>query len=176
VIQYYDFELEDIRKSSYIANAYQELIKSPCIIRLFDAKQEVFSLALKRLNQVNSTEVVVSDFLNTETYQLMLPDFHKKRLFELLDYEKIINRENKVTYYQEMYVKTFILSNRNIYNNAMSFLDNPIWYDNNKVAKLYALLKDIKFNYEKLKKTNVNAEKMKINQNIRTSIEALDNL
>jgi transposase len=58
----------------------------------------------------------------------------------------------------------------------MSFLDNPIWYDNNKVAKLYSLLKDIKSNYEKLKKTNVNAEKMKINQNIRTSIEALDNL
>jgi hypothetical protein len=176
VIQYYDFELEDIRKSSYIANVYQELIKSPCVIRLFDAKNEVFSLALKRLNQVNSAEVVVSDFLNTETYQLMLPDFHKKKLFELLNYENIINRENKVAFYQEMYLKAFILINSNLYSNAISFLDNPIWYDNNKVAKLYSLLKEIKSNYEKLKKTNVNAEKMKINQNIRTSIEALEKL
>lgn len=176
VIQYYDFELEDIKQSSYMANVYQPLIKSPCVIRFFDFKNEMFSLALKRLNQVNSAEVVISDFLNTETYQIMLPNSHKQQLFKLLDYENMINRENKVTFYQEMYVKAFIQTNSNLYHNATSFLDAPIWYDKNKVAKLYSVLKEIKSNYEQLKKTNVNAEKMKINQKIRTGIEALDNL
>ena len=44
VIQFFDIEITDIKKASFVATAYQEIIKSPCIIRLFDAKNQVFSL------------------------------------------------------------------------------------------------------------------------------------
>ncbi|VDN47270.1 conserved protein of unknown function [Petrocella atlantisensis] len=176
VIQYYDFELEDIKKAGYIAKVYQELIKSPCIIRLFDSTKEVYCFALKRLNQINSSEVVISDILITEPYQLMLPDMQKKQFYEILHYENVINKESKVTFYQEIYVKAYILINKNLHKNIIDFLDKPIWYDSNKIIKLYSLVKEIKLNDEKLNKTATNAEKMKINQSIRNNFDALEKI
>jgi len=176
IIQFYDFEIKDIKKAKYVAKKYQELIKSPCVIRLFDSDNEIFSFALKRLNQLNSGEIIVTDLLITEAYKLALPDYNKKRFIETLYYENIINKENKLNYYQEVYVKAYILTNINLYSKATDFINSPIWYDSNKVLRLYSLFKRIAEEYENLNKTSINVEKMKINQNIRKSIEELDNL
>ena len=35
-IQIFDFEVKDVKHASYIANIYQNLIKNPCILRIFD--------------------------------------------------------------------------------------------------------------------------------------------
>ena len=176
VIQYYDFEVTDVKKSGYIAKIYQELIKSPCVIRIHDSQNELYSLAMKRLSQTDSADVVVTDSITTSVYPIILPDTQKRQLQKLMDYNNIINRLSKVVYYQEIFVKVYVLMNSTLHKNVITFLDKTVWYDNQKVMKLFMILKELKANNDKLLKTDSNADKMKINQSIRTNIELLESL
>lgn len=58
-IQFYDMEVENIKESNYLANIYQDIIKPLCVIHIYDAKDEIYSFAIKRLSQVNHNEMVI---------------------------------------------------------------------------------------------------------------------
>lgn len=176
VIQFFDFELTDLKKAQFIATMYQGIIKSPCVIRLHDTVKEVYSVALKRLSQTDKTQIVVTDSLLTEPFQVMLPDYNRDELLETLSYSRIVNKENKVAFYLEIYVKSYILMNDKVYSKAKLFLSKPIWYDENKVRRIYALLKEVAGSKEKLLKVSTTSEKMKLNQEIRQKLAELDTL
>ena len=49
VIQFYDIEVANIKDANFLAVTYQNLIKPLCVIHMHDAKDEVYSLAIKTI-------------------------------------------------------------------------------------------------------------------------------
>lgn len=176
VIQFYDFELADIKRAAFIANLYQEIIKSPCVLRLHDSSNEAYSLALKRLNQNDSTQIVVTDKVVTAFYPTRLPSSDKNTLLRELAYGNIKNNDNKGSFYFEIYLRTYILTNDKVYAGAKSFLSKPIWYSLSKQKEVYTLLCAVESTKEKVQKAVSNSEKMKLNQEIRQAICELDKI
>ncbi|NCC80800.1 MAG: DUF4391 family protein [Clostridia bacterium] len=176
IIQIFDFEVTEIKKAGYISTMYQEIIKAPCILRIHDSSHEVYSFALKRLNKNDSTQVVVTDFLLTDPFSIDLPDVTRDTLMKAITYSAVRNKQNKVTYYLEIFVKAYLLKNSKLYSKLESFLEKPIWYDESKVLHLYQLVKELASQKEKLIKSVTTAEKMKINQLISQSIKEIDTI
>ena len=176
VIQFYDFELTDIKKAAFIANLYQEIIKSPCVLRLHDNSNEAYSFALKRLNQNDRTQVVVTDKVVTSLYSAALPSSDKGTLLRELAYGNIKNHDNKGSFYFEIYLRAYILANDKVYAGVKSFLSKPIWYSMSKMKEVYALLSAVASNKEKVQKSVSNNEKMQLNQEVRKLIAELDKI
>ena len=73
-------KLENIKKAKYISEIYQRLIKSPCVLRIYDNNKEIYSFALKRLNQNDKNEIVISDEFLTDEFEVYLPSSSKENL------------------------------------------------------------------------------------------------
>ena len=174
VIQYFEFEISDIKKAGFLANLYQEAIKSPCILRFYDNSKEVYSLALKRLNQNDRNEIVVTDTVMTEIFDLSMSSSAKREVERALDYFKILNRTNKVNFYSEMFIKNYILKNQKYYQKSGNILESLIWYDRNKMNDIFEKFKNIVMHKEKMKLAIKNSEKIEINKKIRELISELD--
>jgi len=176
LIQFFDFELENIKKAKYIYEIYQRLIKSPCVLRIYDNNNEVYSFALKRLNQNDKNEIVVLDEFLTDEFAIHLPNFSKKELENIISFEKILNKNNKVNFYSEMYIKAYILKYQKIYQKSKELLEKPIWYDENNILITYEYFKKIVNLREKIEKTNLVSEKVKCNQEIREILKKLEEI
>ena len=174
VIQYFDFEITDIKKAGFLANLYQESIKTPCVLRFYDNSKELYSLALKRLNQNDRNEIVVTDTVMTEIFDLSISSSVKREVEVALDYSKILNRTNKVNFYSEMFIRNYILKNRKYYQKLGNILESLIWYDRNKMNDIFENFKDIVTYKEKMKLAIKNSEKIEINKKIREIISELD--
>ena len=174
VIQYFDFEITDIKKAGFLANLYQESIKTPCVLRFYDNLKEVYSLALKRLNQNDRNEIVVTDTVMTEIFDLSMSSSAKREVEGALDYSKILNRTNKVNFYSEMFIRNYILKNQKYYQKSGNIIESLIWYDRNKMNDIFENFKDIVTYKEKMKLAIKNSEKIEINKKIRELISELD--
>ncbi len=174
VIQYFEFEISDIKKAGFLTNLYQEAIKSPCVLRFYDNSKEVYSLALKRLNQNDRNEIVVTDTVMTEIFDLSMSSSAKREVEGALDYSKILNRTNKVNFYSEMFIKNYILKNRKYYQKSGNILESLIWYDRNKMNDIFEKFKNVVMHKEKMKLAIKNSEKIEINKKIRELISELD--
>ncbi|AGM23712.1 DUF4391 domain-containing protein [Fusobacterium animalis] len=176
LIQFYDFELENIKKAKYISEIYQRLIKSLCVLRIYDNNKEIYSFALKRLNQNDKNEIVVSDEFLTEEFETYLPSFSKRELGNIISFEKILNKSNKVNFYFEMYTKVFIQKYQKIYQKSKEILEKPIWYDESKSKMIYELFKNMIYLREKIEKINLASEKVKCNQEIREILKKIEEI
>ena len=174
VIQYFEFEISDIKKAGFLANLYQEAIKSPCVLRFYDNSKELYSLALKRLNQNDRNEIVVTDTVMTEIFDLSMSSSAKREVKGALDYSKILNRTNKVNFYSEMFIKNYILKNQKYYQKSGNILESLIWYDRNKMNDIFEKFKNLLIYKEKIKLAIKNSEKIEINKKIREVISELD--
>ena len=174
VIQYFDFEITDIKKAGFLANLYQEAIKSPCVLRFYDNSKEEYSLALKRLNQNDRNEIVVTDTVMTEIFDLSMSSSAKREVEGALDYSKSLNRTNKDNFYSEMFIKNYILKNQKYYQKSGNILESLIWYDRNKTINVFENFKNLVMYKEKMKSTIRNSEKVEINKKIREIISELD--
>ena len=174
VIQYFDFEISDIKKAGFLANLYQEAVKSPCVLRFYDNSKEVYSLALKRLNQNDRNEIVVTDTVMTEIFDLSMSSSAKREVEGALDCPKILNRTNKVNFYSEMFIRNYILKNQKYYQKSRNILESLIWYDRNKMINVFENFKNLVMYKEKIKSTIRNSEKVEINKKIREIISELD--
>ena len=174
VIQYFEFEISDIKKAGFIANLYQESIKTPCVLRFYDNSKEVYSLALKRLNQNDRNEIVVTDTVMTEIFDLSMTSSAKREVEGALDYSKILNRTNKVNFYSEMFIRNYILKNQKYYHKSRNILESLIWYDRNKMNDIFEKFKNLLIYKEKMKLAIKNSEKIEINKKIRELILELD--
>ena len=174
VIQYFEFEISDIKKAGFLANLYQEAIKSPCVLRFYDNSKELYSLALKRLNQNDRNEIVVTDTVMTKIFDLSMSSSAKRQVEGALDYSKILNRTNKVNFYSEMFIKNYILKNQKYYQESSNILESLIWYDRNKMNDIFEKFKNLVIYKEKIKLAIKNSEKIEINKKIRELILELD--
>ena len=96
VIQFYDIEVVNIKDANFLASTYQNLIKSLCVIHMHDTKDEVYSMAVKRLSQTDDVQIVVEQTLLTDKYMLGIPDSNRDRLMAYMNYTTVKNKIDKV--------------------------------------------------------------------------------
>lgn len=173
-IQIYDMELHNMKDAAYLASMYQKLIKSLCVIHMYDSKEELYSLAVKRLNQIDETQTVIERSILTTKYPMGLPDFNRKKLLQYLDFEKTKNKTNKVNLYKEWFYKAYMLENEKAYSGIVNVLEGNQWYDAKKMESMFQLFESLVDIRTRQKKAISNAERMKWNKEIKVAIQALD--
>lgn len=174
VIQFYDIELEDIKDANFLASTYQNLIKPFCIIRMYDAKDEVYSLAIKRLNQLEEMQIVLEQSLVTSKYILNVPDSSRSKFLRYVDFMQVKNKRDKVSMYKEWFYKAYMLQNEKAYANVDAVLEGNFWYDAGRTVQIVQKYMELVKLRESLKKATTNAERMKVNKSIKTAIQKLD--
>ena len=174
VIQFYDMELKSIKEAPYLASVYQNLIKPLCIFHMYDSQYELYSFAVKRLNQTDANLIVIEDSILTENYPVGLPDDGRNRLLEYLDYMQIKNKTNKINLYKEWYYRTYMIMNESAYSNTELILDGNGWYDSEHMELLYTYYKKLVDARGMLKKAVTGVEKIKLNKEIKKVIQSLN--
>ena len=174
VIQFYDIEVANIKDANFLASTYQNLIKPLCVIRIHDAKDEVYSMAIKRLSQTDNMQIVVEQSLLTDKYMLGIPDSNRDRLMTYMNYVTIKNKIDKVQFYKEWFYKAYMRVNEKAYIHTNQLLDGNIWYDSDRTARICRKYVELVISRSKLKTAVTNAERMKLNKEIKTEIKALD--
>ncbi len=175
VIQFYDIELENIKDANFLALTYQNLIKPFCVIRMHDAKDEVYSLAIKRLNHLEEMQIVVEQSLITKNFILNVPDSSRNRFLGYVDFMQVKNKQDKVCMYKEWFYKAYMIQNEKAYANVDAVLEGNFWYDSGRTTQIVLKYMELVKQRESLKKAATNAERMKVNKAIKTAIQALDN-
>lgn len=174
VIQFYDMELENIKDAKYLATIYQSTIKPFCVIRFYDTKDEVYSFAIKRLNQADHMQVVVEESLLTDKYMFGVPDSKKERFLAYMNYNELKNRNDKVQLYKELYYKAYMIINEKAYVNTQILLDGNCWYDADKTERIYKKYMELVNARVGLKAAITNAERIKLNKMIKAEVEELN--
>lgn len=174
VIQFYDIEVANIKDANFLASTYQNLIKPYCVIHMHDAKDEVYSFAVKRLNQQDDTQIVIEESLVTEKYPMNLPDEGRNRLLAYMDFLTIKNKLDKVALYKEWYSKAYILANEKACEQTQLILDGNFWYDSDRTARVVGKYVELVNARASLKKATTNADRMKVNKWIKTAIADLN--
>lgn len=173
-IQFFDIEVFGIKDAQFLAFTYQKLIKPYCVIHMHDAKDEVYSFAVKRLNQQDKTQIVIEESLVTEKYPMNLPDESRDRLLVYMDFMSVKNKMDKVALYKEWYGKAYIITNGKAYEKTQLILDGNFWYDSDRTARVMGKYVELVNARASLKKAVGNAERMKVNKLIKTAIEDLN--
>ncbi|MDD3306528.1 MAG: DUF4391 domain-containing protein [Acetobacterium sp.] len=176
VVQFYDITVNDIKTAPFIATTYQNLIKPLCVLRIHDGLKEAYSMGLKRLSQIEENKIVLTDSLLTPAYPLVLPDTAKAEFLKQLAFPNIRNKNNKVVFYQEMYIRAYIINHQKADDEMVKLLASNIWYDPQKTWKTYELIKTLVENKELQNKLTGNGDKIKMNQTIKTNLEQLKNI
>ncbi len=174
VIQFYNVEVTNIKDANFIAATYQNLIKPLCVIHMFDTKDEVYSLAIKRLNQTDDRQIVVEQNLLTDKYMLGIPDSNRERLLAYMNYERLKNKTDKVQLYKEWFYKAYMIVHEKAYVHTDKLLDGNSWYDLDRTARICQKYVELVMSRGKLKTAVTNAERMKLNKEIKSEIQALD--
>lgn len=175
VIQFYDIEVANIKDANFLASTYQNLIKPLCVIHMHDTKDEVYSMALKRLSQTDDMQIVVEQTLLTDKYMLGIPDSNRDRFMAYMNYSTVKNKIDKVQLYKEWFYKAYMVVNEKAYIHTDKLLDGNIWYDSDRTARICQKYVELVTSRGKLKTAVTNAERMKINKEIKTEIQVLDN-
>lgn len=175
VIQFYDIEVANIKDANFLASTYQNLIKPLCVIHMHDTKDEVYSMAVKRLSQTDDMQIVVEQTLLTEKYMLGIPDSNRDRFMAYMNYSTVKNKIDKVKLYKEWFYKAYMVVNEKAYIHTDKLLDGNIWYDSDRTARICQKYVELVTSRGKLKTAVTNAERMKINKEIKTEVQALDN-
>lgn len=174
VIQFYDIEVTNIKDANFVAAIYQNLIKPLCVLHMHDTKDEVYSLAVKRLSQTDDMQIVVEQTLLTDKYMLGVPDSNRDRLLVYMNYSKLKNKVDKVQLYREWFYKAYMVVNEKAYIHTDKLLDGNSWYDSDRTAQICQKYVELVMSKSKLKAAVTNAERMKLNKEIKTEIQALD--
>lgn len=174
VIQFYDMELQTIKEASYLASVYQNLIKPLCVFHMYDSQYELYSFAVKRLNQTDENQIVVEHSILTEKYPVGLPDAGRSRLLKYLDYMQIKNKTNKINLYKEWYQRTYMIMNESAYSGTELILDGNEWYDSEHMELLYMYYKQLVDTRGMLRKAVTGAEKMNLNKKIKKAVQLLN--
>lgn len=176
VIAFLEVKLTNLKNVAFVAKIIQKQVKTLCVIKLTDGKEECYSFADKRLNRQNKNEIIVEDVFITDSLPLNFSN-SAKTLFSLyIDYETILNRNNKHSYYMEMMTKAFLVFNQELYSGTIGLLDSKLWYDDEKIDECYFAISSLRQLKLKAAKTTAVSERGEINKQIKTTIQQLEEL
>lgn len=174
VIMFICIKLKDLKQAAFIAKVMQKCIAPLCVIEFTDGVNAQYSFADKRLNKQNEKEIVIENEYLTDKLPLNQQN-DKKTLFSLyIDYETILNRNNKHSYYLEMMTKAFLVFNQELFSGEL--IDSRMWHDDNKVLRCYPLLKKLKALKLSAAKAKTVSEKSDLNRQIKSVIKELEEL
>ena len=173
VIMGLEIKLKDVKDSAFFAEHIQHMVKSPCVIRFYDDNEEIYSLAHKRLNHTDATQVVILDRVETPPLSLTFPDKIAEKLKRYLAFNTLLNRNDKLSLYLEATVKAFIISNQYLYSGMDSLLDNKVWYNRTEIMALFWWLKELERLNAELYAENLPSNRAKLNGEIKRILEGL---
>lgn len=176
VVQFYDIEVVNIKNANFLASTYQNLIKPLCVIHMHDIKDEVYSMAVKRLSQTDDMQIVVEQTLLTDKYMLGIPDSNRDRLMAYMNYTTVKNKIDKVQLYKEWFYKAYMVVNEKAYIHTDKLLDGNSWYDADRTVRICQKYVELVTSRGRLKAAVTNAEKIKLNKEIKTEIYQLTEL
>lgn len=176
VIQFYDIEVANIKDANFLASTYQNLIKPLCVIHMHDIKDEVYSMAVKRLSQTDDMQIVVEQTLLTDKYMLGIPDSNRDRLMAYMNYTTVKNKIDKVQLYKEWFYKAYMVVNEKAYIHTDKLLDGNSWYYADRTVRICQKYVELVTSRGRLKAAVTNAEKIKLNKEIKTEIYQLTEL
>ncbi len=174
VIQFYDMEVANIKEANFIASTYQNLIKPLCVIYMHDINNEVYSLAVKRLSQIDDGQIVIEQTLLTDRYMIGIPDSNRDRFLAYMNYENLKNKNDKVQLYKEWFYKAYMIVNESAYIHTDKLLDGNSWYDSDRSARICQKYVELVISRGKLKTAVTNVERIKFNKEIKTKIQVLE--
>lgn len=176
VIMFLRIKLKKLKQVAFIAKVVQKCIAPLCVIEFTDGTSAVYSFADKRLNKQNERSFVIEEEYVTDKLPL---DFQNdlKTLFSLyIDYETILNRNNKHSYYLEMMCKAFLVFNQGLFRNDNAMLDSKLWYDDSKLIKCFPLLKKLKALKISASNSKTISDKSKYNSEMKKTITELSSI
>lgn len=168
VIMFFEIEINSIKNAVFVNNILQkQVIKAPCVFKFYDTSSSCYAFAEKRLSLQEENQVIIEDTFVTPSLPLnMITD-------ERLNFSNIKNKSNKKTFYTELMVKTFIMSNLKLVSDLESVFDVSLWYDERKKMDLFYKLKALSRLQEQQLKTSVPKEKVEINSQMKNLIEEI---
>lgn len=176
VIYFFDVEIDDIKNSPFASGILQGMIRPLCIIHFHDDSYENYSFACKRLNLEDRSQIVILNSLLLDYIPLMLTNDVKMEYTKYLCFDNMRNKNDKLSFYMELYVKSYIISNGKLYSGIKEFLDSSIWYNLKDVVCIYNKMKCIENLKKEMKKVCTNSEKIKINLRLKSLMDELKNM
>lgn len=177
VIQYLEVELDDIKNAKDMGSIFQNIFKSPLIVKFYDKKgYYAYSYALKRISKVDNKEVVLIDYFTTRKVDSFI-DIDTRELYDrFLNIGKVLNNSNKVCLYYEVYIKSFIIENRKLINSFMDLLESNVYYEFKSMISLYNILVQLIQCENCLNKVNTISKKIDINNKKKLFLDKLENV
>lgn len=174
VIMFIRIKLKDLKQAAFIAKVMQKCIAPLCVIEFTDGVNAQYSFADKRLNKQNEKEIVIENEYLTDKLPLNQQNDKKTLFSQYIDYETILNRNNKHSYYLEMMTKAFLVFNQELFLSEL--IDSRMWHDDNKILRCYPLLKKLKALKLSAAKAKTVSEKSDLNRQIKSIIKELEEL
>lgn len=170
VILFFSVKLAELKNVNFVGNIVQRIVKPLCVIRFYDyTNQEIYSFGHKRLNIQDRTQIVIEDIVYSEPISMQFEDGTNTLIQEYILFDRIQNRGNKLDFYLEMMIKTYIISNLYLWSGTKQILVSGVWYNRINMLKLYSQLKRV----EQLKKEQKSAKTVAQNSKINTELKRL---
>lgn len=155
VIMFLEVEVDDIKNAKFLNEILQELLKAFAIIKFYDYRgNKVYGFGYKRLSKNDKSEIVLESSFVSEVFIEELFDETLELFEEYIYFSTIKNTNNKLYLYEEIMVKAYVISNKNLWGKWRGILESNIWYNHLKINEIFKLLrkvKDIKNKQSKIK-------------------------
>lgn len=153
-IMFIEFIVNDINKVAKYAEILHKLFKAPTIFVIKDNKLNyIYSFSLKRINKLDSNEIVVDEVVNTGIFSEML----NRNIVEEYNnlFNVIKNKNNKYEFYYEIILKTKIfLLKDDLKEKYFELINKQNFYDLEKMKLNYKNLKVFEYYMIKYKMTD----------------------
>lgn len=168
VIMFFEIELNNVKNATFVNKILQkDVIKAPCVFKFYDVASFCYAFANKRLSLQEENEIVLDD--------VVISNFKPNtiKFDDRLDFKNIKNKTNKKSFYTEMMIKTFIVSNLKLTQGLESVFDISLWYDEHKKTDFFNKLKELAKLQELQAKTSIAKDKVEINSKMKVLIEEI---
>lgn len=177
VIQYLLVELDDIKNAKEMGEIFQNVFKSPLIVKFYDSKGYfVYSLALKRINKINANEIVIDDIFITDKYDDIINMDMVSLFSTYLNMDNLLSKSNKLSLYYEIYLKAFIIENRKNISSYKDLLNYNFYYDLEKMKIIHKCIKEIiEINLSLIKSLTIK-DKVELNNRKKDIFHTIENI
>lgn len=166
-IIFFEIVLDNLRSANFVNKILQLLIPNPCVFKFYDNQRFCFGFADKRLNQQDRKSIIIENTILSKPYAI------NEDIEPCLNFENIKNKLNKKTFYYELMVKSFFLSNNNYGFDEDKILNSTFWYDENKKMAFFKDLLTLKALEEEKRHLVLDREKFALNQHIAELINKI---
>lgn len=142
-VQFLSVKVDSIQSSPFICGILQRMIKTPCVLKIRDEREEKYSFALKRLHLQDAESIVVIDEFLTQPVPCGVSGAEERLIHTYAGWDTVINKTNLYSWYIEMMVKYYIITHRAIWSGMEDLLSSRVWYNTEDVIAMFRELKEL---------------------------------